>query len=301
MKLYANAQLIQTVTSVPAPSNPTAVLRIGAQGTGFFTGTIDEVKIYQRVLTQAELAVDRNVPVNTANTNDPSAALGLDDNVGNVLGDQSGNNRSVTLAGTAGWALGKYGSGIAFNGTNYGSLTDPGIGNGTGITLSSWIKTSAIQNAPFLGATTFGLYGQRTSTTGPSVCASGSCLSASSASNGVWTHLTATYDRASGQMRLYVNGVASSTGTLPPGMALLPGGLVSVGRDTVNSQPAFTAGTADEIRVYPRPLTAARSPASGTCPWRSTRAAPTPTFISAMRPTPHISRAASTRRRSIHV
>jgi RHS repeat-associated protein len=259
MKLYANAQLVQTITSVPAPSNPTAFLRIGAQGTGFFTGTIDEVKIYQRVLTQAELAVDRNVPVNTANTNNPSVALGLEENLGNVLGDQSGNNRSVTLSGTAGWALGKYGSGINFNGTNYGSFTDPGIGaNSTGITLSSWIKTSAIQNAPFLGATTFGLYGQRTSTTGPSACASGACLSAPSASNGVWTHLTATYDRASGQMRLYVNGVAAGTDALlPSGMNLLPGGLVSVGRDTANSQPAFNAGSADEIRVYPRPLTAA--------------------------------------------
>ena len=164
----------------------------------------------------------------------------------------------MTLSGTAGWTLGKYGSGIAFNGTNYGSFTDPGIGSSTtGVTLSSWIKTSGVQNVPFLGATTLGLYGQRTSGVGPAVCVFGSCLSASSAYNGVWTHLTGTYDKVSGQLRLYVNGVASGSGTLPTGMDLLPGGIVSVGRDTVNGQTAFNAGSADEIRVYPRPLSAA--------------------------------------------
>ena len=102
MKLYANAQLLQTITSVPTPSQPCRVLRIGAQGTGFFTGTIDEVKIYKRVLAQAELAIDQNVPATTANTNNPSAALGLDDNIGNVLSDQSGNNRECDALGHGG-------------------------------------------------------------------------------------------------------------------------------------------------------------------------------------------------------
>lgn len=258
MKLYANAQLIQTITSVPAPANPAAVLRIGAQGTGFFAGSIDEVKIYKRVLTQVELAVDQNVPVNTANTNNPSVALGLDDNLGNVLSDKSGNHRDVTLSGTAGWGLGRFGSAITFNGTNYGSLTDPGLSsNSTGITLSSWIKTSAIQNVPFLGATTLGLYGQRAAGGGAGACSYGLCVSAPAAFNGTWTHLTAVYDKVSGQLRLYVNGAFSGSATLAPGLDLLPGGLVSVGRDTVNAQAAFSAGSVDEIRVYPRALSAA--------------------------------------------
>ncbi len=227
-------------------------------GTGFFAGSIDEVKIYKRVLTQAEIAVDQIVPVNTSATSNPSVALGLEENLGNLVADSSGNHRDVTLSGFNSWTAGKYGTAIGFNGTNYGSITDPGIGLTTvGITLSSWIKAAGIQTVPFLGATTFGLYGQRNSGVGPGVCVGASCWSASTGTNGVWTHLTATYEKATGNLRLYVNGTLTVNTTIAAGANLLPGGVVSIGRDTVNGQNAFVGGAVDELRAYPRPLTPA--------------------------------------------
>jgi RHS repeat-associated protein len=257
MKVYVNGQFVQTVNA-PFPGSFSGVLRIGALGTGFFAGAIDEVKIYKRVLTQAEIAVDQNVPVNTAATSDPSVALGLEENVGNLVADSSGNHRDVTLTGTNLWIAGKFGSGVWLNGTNYGSITDPGIATSTtGITLSSWIKTGTIQTVPFLGATTFGLYSQRNSTVGPGVCVGASCWSAGTGANGVWTHLTATYDKVTGNLRLYVNGTLTVNATIATGANLLPGGVVSIGRDSVNGQAAFSGGYVDEIRAYPRPLSAA--------------------------------------------
>ncbi|HEX5923489.1 MAG TPA: LamG-like jellyroll fold domain-containing protein [Baekduia sp.] len=256
LRVYANGQLVQTATA-PHPGFA-GVLRIGALGTGFFAGSIDEVKIYKRVLSQAEIAVDQNVPVDAAAISNPSVALGLEENLGNLVADSSGNHRDVTLAGFNSWAAGKYGNGVQFNTTNYGSITDPGLATSTtGITLSSWIKTTAVQSVPFLGATTFGLYGQRSSTVGPGVCVGASCWSAPTSANGVWTHLTATYDKVTGSLRLYVNGTLTTATTIATGANLLPGGVLSIGRDTVNAQAAFGAGYVDEIRAYPRPLSAA--------------------------------------------
>jgi RHS repeat-associated protein len=255
MKLYTNGQLIQTLTSVPMPVDNAGALLVG-QG---FIGSIDELKVYQRALTQTEVNADQNLPASTATAGNPSAAFGLDDNLGNVLTDHSGNGRNVTLTGTAGWATGQYGSGIAFNGTNYGSFTDPGLETSTtGMTLSAWIKTpyGSFSQVPFFGGTTFGLYGNVTGI-GPAVCfnTGTSCLVAPFATTGVWTHLTATYDKTT--VKLYVNGALAGSQAASPTTTKLPGGVVGIGRDTVHSQAAFAAGTVDELRAYPRPLSAA--------------------------------------------
>jgi RHS repeat-associated protein len=257
MKVYVNGQLTQTNTTATMPTDTAGAFRIGALGSRYWVGSIDEVKVFQRALTQSEINVDQNVPANGAATNNPSIALGLDDNLGNVLTDRSGNGRDVTLSGTAGWALGKYGSGIALNGTNYGSITDPGLETSTtGMTLSAWVKGNPVAYPyPLLGGTGFGLYGTTPAHGTPGVCANAVCVSTSMAMIGVWTHLTATYDKTT--LKLYVNGVLSGSAAAPASTTTLPGGVLGIGRDTVHSQPAVQQALIDEIRAYPRPLSAA--------------------------------------------
>ncbi|HEY4313928.1 MAG TPA: LamG-like jellyroll fold domain-containing protein, partial [Actinomycetes bacterium] len=258
LKVYANGTLMATTPHVAVPTDTGGALEIGSLLGYDFHGSIDEVKIYPRALAQTEIATDQTVPVNSATRDDPSASLGLDAGLGTVLTDSSGNGRDVTLSNSMapGWTTGRFGSAIQFSGTNHGSLTDPGLANSpTGMTLQGWIKTSGTSAYPAIGGTGFGLYGSTGAGLGPGVCANGTCLRAPAAANGVWTHLTAVWDKT--YLKLYVNGVLSGTTTVATAPSL-PGGIVGIGQDTGHSGiSAFTAGAVDEIRVYPRPLTAA--------------------------------------------
>lgn len=65
---------------------------------------------------------------------------------------------------------------------------------------------------------------------------------------GDWLHFAATWDRTSGVMRAYIDGVESGTFTAPSGAAWMPLGEL----DFVNK------GTVDDLRFWNRPLTAAQ-------------------------------------------
>ncbi|HTU39967.1 MAG TPA: LamG-like jellyroll fold domain-containing protein [Acidimicrobiales bacterium] len=248
-QVYVNGVLAGTATGVTAPTGSSGSFSIGSVGNGIFNGTIDEVKVYQRALSQTEIASDMTTPAATYDRNKPSAAFGLESTSGTVLADSS-YGHDVTMSGTTGWTLGKFGQGLSFNGTNYGYFLDPGMVTPAGMTLSAWLRPSSYNAAgsPFLGQTTFGLVGPASSTSGAGVCAGTTCVRAPTTALNVWTHLTATWDKTT--MRLYVNGVLSgSVATTAPAMT---GGLVFVGRDQAHGQTAFSNGTVDELRVYPR-------------------------------------------------
>ena len=75
LRLYVNGTLVRTVAhagELPASADP---LRIGGNGNGgeYFQGLIDEVRIYDHALTQAQIQADMNTPVmEMEDPNDPS-------------------------------------------------------------------------------------------------------------------------------------------------------------------------------------------------------------------------------------
>ncbi|MEJ3748473.1 LamG domain-containing protein [Actinomycetes bacterium KLBMP 9797] len=70
-----------------------------------------------------------------------------------------------------------------------------------------------------------------------------------------WTHLTAVYDAAAKQMRLYVDGELAGTAARTKGFDA-PGPLV-IGRARYQKQPSnFWPGSVDEVRAYSRALSA---------------------------------------------
>jgi hypothetical protein len=85
-----------------------------------------------------------------------------------------------------------------------------------------------------------------------------------------WTHVAATWDRATGHMTLYIDGVVTAEGQAPPNMELnnttVP---LIVGAYNANGglQRQFFTGQMDEVMVYNRALTAAEVEAT----WRLTR------------------------------
>src|SRR3989344_1954783 len=132
-----------TPTSYPVYFSGTAV-QIGKTGAAsYFTGKIDEVRIYNRALSVAEVRYHYN-------RGGPVAYWKFDEGSGTTTYDGSGNNNTgqmITAASSPAWVSGKYGSALNFDGTNdYVSRaydTDFDFGTGS-FTLSSWFKHDTI-------------------------------------------------------------------------------------------------------------------------------------------------------------
>lgn len=188
-KLYIDGVLVGQNAAYTTRGSPNSTLLYLAYNGGFqtyFSGTVDEFKIYNYTLTPDEVKLDYNhgsssslgstgtnssgVPDNSAsraycppgdNTSScgPAAEWRFDENTGTTAYDMSGNNNSGILgAGNAtfrpSWVSGKSGSALKFNGTNqYVEVADnaslrPGAGNWT---MSAWVKpTDSDQLSPFI-------------------------------------------------------------------------------------------------------------------------------------------------------
>jgi hypothetical protein len=65
LRLYVNGTLVSSRSTTGAYGTSTGTLRIGgtSTATAFFDGIVDEVRIYQRALSQSEITADMNSPV----------------------------------------------------------------------------------------------------------------------------------------------------------------------------------------------------------------------------------------------
>jgi len=88
-------------------------------GSSTMNGTIDDVRIYNRALTPAEVTqLYEWAPA-------PVAKLEMDEGSGTTLYDSSGNSRNGTLNGNPTWINAKYGKGVRLDGTgDYVQISD---------------------------------------------------------------------------------------------------------------------------------------------------------------------------------
>ena len=63
LRLYVNGSLVQTVAATGAIAATTGDLLIGTDTVGWFKGTLDDLRIYNRALTATEIATDLTTPV----------------------------------------------------------------------------------------------------------------------------------------------------------------------------------------------------------------------------------------------
>lgn len=141
LKMYINGEN-QTLTysgTVPSSTQSTtsnARIASTANDQLFFNGVIDEVRIYERALSQTEVkSLYESSP-------GPVAYWDFDENAGTTANDNSGNGNEATFSGSPSWDTGKYGSSLRFDGaSNYltasGSLLNAGVGS---FTVSAWVK-----------------------------------------------------------------------------------------------------------------------------------------------------------------
>jgi glucose/arabinose dehydrogenase len=258
-RLYVNGVEVASRAQTGSIETSTGPLRLGGHSVWgeFFQGYIDEVRVYNRALGQAEIQNDMNTPVGGAPGPVPPsglvAAYGFNEGSGTVAADASGNSRTGTLSGATWTASGQFGSALSFDGTD-DRVTSASLTLGPTFTLMAWVQNPS--NASYETIVTIGrdrdLYlgdGVITFFDGTSDRRFGGRLS-----NSVWHHVALSYDGS--DLRAYLDGVLQ--GSAQPASLDSVSGLLQIGAWINGARIVdFFGGLIDEIRIYNRTLTAA--------------------------------------------
>jgi len=254
-KLYINGVLVASATPkfiLDDGDNNQAIGKGYVGSSDWFKGIIDEVRIYNRSLSESEI---KEIYENNTFIRDGLVAYWrFDEGDGSVAHDSHHIVYSSNKGGS------KYGNAISFDGVN--DYVEVNIGNSIltdftdAFSVEAWVKPSAIttehgiiyfdENLYLFRMTYYTnnrayAYVRRTDDTWMSC----SCLPDSGIQVGNWYHYVVVFD---GRTRLYVNGKlcckSSSTGT----MKTPTGSKIWIGRS------GFLNGTIDDIRIYNRSL-----------------------------------------------
>ena len=88
VRLYVNGTLVSTTAAAGSLASSSSPLRIGGNSIWgeYFSGLIDEVRVYNRALSAAEIGQDMTTPISPTDTQAPSAPSNLSRNRGSFLG-----------------------------------------------------------------------------------------------------------------------------------------------------------------------------------------------------------------------
>lgn len=254
-RLYVNGQP-QGSAAVAGTFTATGPVEIGRG----LTGDVDDVRIWDRIVYPGELLRVIDEP-------ELAGEWLLDEGTGSVAGDTSGNDHPLTVSTGATWAPGHNGAGaLNFDGVNGRSSTTAAVLDTTqSFSLSAWVRVTDLgdhRTAVALDGTAgTGVYLQYNKNLNAWAFVINSADSATPPAQyiarasapvqvGAWTHLAAVYDKAAGQLRLYVNGQLQATAadTAAPWRATR---MVRVGAATTATgwKNPF-AGDIDDVRAY---------------------------------------------------
>ncbi len=280
MTLYMDGSAISTTTTADALAGNTILndvnLRIGldADGTSApLNGALDDVRIYNRALTTAEVASLYNSGASRVTGSTTRGLVGywsMEDCRGSIATDSSGRGNTGTLTNftltgnTSNWVSGgsaKRGScALKFDGTDdYVQITGL-LGTPTDVTVAGWARKTAdasedeiislgdhvtlrLQNANAIGAFYTGV--------------TWAIITSGAVSTADWHHYVYTYDDVANAQRLYIDGVLAQSGSNATSI-----GWTGLGSNTFigthgNGSTAYRMfGSLDDVRVYNRALSA---------------------------------------------
>lgn len=269
--LFANATSYNLVFGTPSDS----------LGNNLYTGNnyIDEIRIFTAPLSTDQIKLIMNMgssatlggvnmePTRTQRKEDtgttdnkPAIEWLLDENTGTTVYDTSGNGNNGTMAGTARWTQGRFGTAIDFteSSTAHVQLIGPtGLPNmNEPISISYWYKvptnpsnTKVVVNA--VNGTSSGIQcGFRSSNINCWKAGGTTLVNTTPPTAGQWHHVVYTFDGTT--HTLYVNGIKSNTSTVAPNT-----GSIAKFELAYNSEYAGEelSGYIDQVRVYDYTLT----------------------------------------------
>ncbi|GAA0591446.1 LamG domain-containing protein [Kribbella sandramycini] len=234
-----------------------------------FRGAVDDPRLYFGALNHSRVSGLHNSYL----TGDTGPGLAetvaghwkLDDN---EL-DSSDKERALTLAGTPEWRPGRDGSALWLSGDDEASSSGPLLETAAAFSVSGWAnlqdKTVNRTAASLQGDTGNAMkvfYDKAKDRWAASVDAGGAVTTVYSTvpvRTDEWTHLAASYNPATNQLWLYLNGTVSAA-KLTADRAVVASGNLIVGRATVNGAPGeFFKGGLDDVRAYAKAITASEA------------------------------------------
>jgi hypothetical protein len=264
-------------------------LEIGRANSVYFSGTIDEVRIYNRALTAAQVATLYNASkathVDSGNTVTLATGLvgywPLDGSTINwatgIVRDLSGQNNNgslINMSTSTSPVQGKIGQALKFNGSDYinmGNVLNMGTNSWT---ASAWVKYTG---ASLYGIVDKSLYGPGNGRWGMILNDGGSnteCITewvggavinvkGPSEKDGKWHLITCTWNRT-GNETIYVDGIskaalfiaAYSGGNMTNSYQACIAAYQNGSGNCSNASDPYFPGTIDDVRIYNRALSA---------------------------------------------
>jgi hypothetical protein len=261
LRLYINGAEVHRQSITGSMVTTTGALRIGGNGIWgeYFEGVVDEVRVYARALSAAEIRTDMGMAV----TSGLVAAYGFDEGTGSVASDASGGGQAGTIAGAAWAAQGRFGKALRFDGIDDRvSVADSSALDLTNrFTMEAWVNPSTLTGwrtvlmKEAADGLAYGVYANDNAPN-PAAYARAAADGASRGSSGAtqlrvnaWTHLAATYDGRT--LRMFVNGVLVGAEAMS-GALVTSGNVLSIGGSLVWG--GHFEGLIDEVRIYNRAL-----------------------------------------------
>ena len=250
VNLYVNGEYsghLDVVMNGPA-SRIGANSASGLADMGYMKGSVDDLQIYNSVLSEEEIAEMMEDPYGFGE----EAYWTMNEGEGETITDESGQNTGTLT--NVGWSEGQEGTALTFNGDGYADLgyrdiigewtvalwVNAGETTGTNSVLVSGnqgeIKLDQYSNTGMVGITEFGVADHTFNYSAP---------------KGEWVHLT--FVSNSKGTTLYVNGEEQDhlDATING-----PAGKLGASGGTGLADTGYLSGSVDELRIYARALSA---------------------------------------------
>lgn len=274
LRIYIDGVLDASGSGPAGARTAPAKMRLGSiRGTtGFFNGSLDEVRIYPTILSQTEITRLAKVASTLV------ARYAFDDDARDASGHRN-HGDPVNVAYTAGAAGGKA---AVFDGAgSFVKIPASVVGN---FTIAYWVRTTAtggtgqwyagkaMVDADVPGAADdwgialvggkagFGIGNPDTT-----------IVSTTAVNDGAWHHIAATRTSTSGAMKLYVDGVLQASAAIGPTAGRTAAGGIRVGSTLFGG--AYFQGAIDDLLVFNYALNATQVAAIAAplpAPWAST-------------------------------
>jgi len=281
IRLFVNGSLAKENTvSIPASQCENGLnWYIGARegNQGWFNGTIDEVRIYNRSLNATEInwSYQRGLSGLPSNVSDTGLVgyWALNETGGDLAEDSSNESNDGTLHNYDGpiWSSGKFGRALDFDGVeDYITITDSGLSSGfpgkngenhSEMTLSAWFNADTLSNYPMIAAKydsgpdvgSFECFWYNNELYfGISTPSGGSYATKNFSDTGNWHYVAGIYDGS--KASIYVDGVKGTDGTIRNDC--INGSTYSfrIGSNDEAGSNNKWDGTIDEVRIWNRAL-----------------------------------------------
>ncbi|MGW2830860.1 LamG-like jellyroll fold domain-containing protein [Streptomyces sp. NPDC001286] len=255
----------------------TVLTVLGAASAASLAGTFAAVPAGAAPLTGTTAAAA------TADLPAAAAHWTFDEGSGTSAADSSGNGRTATLQGAAGWDTGKTGAhSLSLTAGGDATASGPALDTSKAFSVGVWVNLAQLggyQTAVSIdGKVVSSFYLGLRDDTGTFAFArlasdatqnAAVAAAASAPTTGTWTHLTGVSDPAAGVIRLYVNGVLEGEAAYTAGWA--GSGDTAVGRALYGGGHVDQwHGLIDDVHMFPAALTAEQVAALAGVPVENT-------------------------------